>query len=44
MVVVASPDKLAALKIKPSQSLHKQAAEITRLVKAAFPVLADVGK
>ena len=34
-------DRLAALKMRASQSTYSQAAEISRLVKVAFPSLAD---
>ena len=34
-------DRLAALKMRASQSTHSQAAEISRMVKVAFPSLAD---
>ena len=34
-------DRLAALKMKASQSIYNQAAEVTRMVKVAFPTLAD---
>ena len=34
-------DRLAALKMRASQSIHSQAAEVSRMVKVAFPTLAD---
>ena len=37
-------DRLAALKIKPGQSIYRQAAEVTRLVEVAFPTLADADR
>ena len=36
-----APDRLAALKMRASQSIHSQAAEVSRMVKVAFPTLAD---
>ena len=37
-------DRLAALKMKASQSIHSHAAEVTRMVKVAFPTLADADR
>ena len=37
-------DRLAALKMKPGQSIYSQATEITRLVEVTFPTLADADK
>ena len=34
-------DRLAALKMRAGQSIHSQAAEVSRMVKVAFPTLAD---
>ena len=34
-------DRLSNLKLKTGQNVHKQAAEISKLVKLAFPVLPD---
>ena len=34
-------DRLAALKMRASQSIHSQAAEFSRMVKVAFPTLAN---
>ena len=34
-------DRLAVLKMRASQSIHSQAAEVSRMVKVAFPTLAD---
>ena len=34
-------DRLAALKIQASQSIHNQGTEVTRIVKVEFPALAD---
>ena len=34
-------DRLATLKMRASQSIHSQAAEVSRMVKVAFPTLAD---
>ena len=34
-------DRLAAVQLKPSQNVHKQAAEISRLVGIAFPILPE---
>ena len=34
-------DRLAALKMRASQSIHSQAAEVFRMVKVAFPTLAE---
>ena len=36
--------RLAALRMKASQSIHSQVTEVTRLVKVAFPTLADVDR
>ena len=33
--------RLAALKMRASQSIHSQAAEVSRMVKVASPTLAD---
>ena len=37
-------DRLAALKLKPGQSIYSQATEVTRLVEIAFPTLADADR
>ena len=37
-------DRLAVLKIKPGQSIYRQATEVTRLVEVAFPTLADADR
>ena len=37
-------DRLAAIKIKASQSIYSQAAEVTRMVKVEFPTLADADR
>ena len=37
-------DRLAALKLKPGQSIYSQATEVTRLVEVAFPTLADADR
>ena len=37
-------DRLAALKMKPGQSIYSQATEVTRLVEVAFPTLADADR
>ena len=37
-------DRLAVLKMKTSQSIYSQAAEVTRLVEVAFPTLADADR
>ena len=37
-------DKLAALKMKPGQSIYSQATEVTRLVEVAFSTLADADR
>ena len=34
-------NRLAALKMKASQSIHNRAAKVTRMVKVAFQTLAD---
>ena len=39
-----SRDRVAALKIKTSQSIYNQAVENTRMVKVAFLTLADAGR
>ena len=37
-------DRLAALKMRANQSIHSQAAEVSRLVTVAFPTLADADR
>ena len=37
-------DRLAALKMRAGQSIHSQAAEVSRLVTVAFPTLADADR
>ena len=37
-------DRLAALKMKPGQSIYSQATKVTRLVEVAFPTLADADR
>ena len=34
-------DRLATLKMRASQSIHSQAAEVSRMVNVTFPTLAD---